>query len=181
MSTIPNNVVVLVDEAYREFADPALGDPVTDLLSEHRNLVITRTFSKAYGLAGLRVGYAITDPDIVSEMDKILLPFAVNNAAQAGAMAALGALDEIQPKIDQILSERTRVVAKLTEAGWKLPPAEANFVYLATGEQTDEICLALERRGVVVRPFAGDGIRGTIGTESENDRFMDTLNEVATP
>ena len=181
MSAIPNNVVVLVDEAYREFANPALGDPVTDLLPDHRNLVITRTFSKAYGLAGLRVGYAITDADIVSEMDKILLPFAVNNAAQAGAMAALGALEEIQPKIDQLLAERTRVVESLTEAGWKLPPAEANFVYLATGEQTDEICVALERRGVVVRPFSGDGLRVTIGTEAENDRFMTTLNEVAAP
>ncbi len=181
LSAIPNNVVVLVDEAYREFADPKLGDPVTDLLGDHRNLVITRTFSKAYGMAGLRVGYAITDPEIVSEMDKILLPFAVNNAAQAAALAAMGALDEIQPKIDRILSERTRVVDTLSEAGWALPPAEANFVYLATGEQTDEICVALERQGVVTRPFSGDGIRVTIGTVEENDRFMNTLNSVAQP
>ncbi len=181
LAKIPNNVVVLVDEAYREFADPKLGDPVTDLLSDHRNLVITRTFSKAYGMAGLRVGYAITDPEIVSEMDKILLPFAVNNAAQAGALAAMASLDEIQPKIDQILTERSRVIETLTQAGWALPPAEANFVYLATGEQTDEVCVALERQGVVTRPFSGDGIRVTIGTVEENDRFMNTLNSVATP
>ncbi|MCL4145519.1 UNVERIFIED_CONTAM: hypothetical protein GTU68_063708, partial [Idotea baltica] len=114
LASIPNNVIVLVDEAYREFADPALGDPLTDLLPNHRNLVISRTFSKAYGLAGLRVGYAITDPEIVLEMDKILLPFAVNSAAQAAALAALSSLDEIQVKIDQILAERTRVIASLS-------------------------------------------------------------------
>lgn len=181
LSSIPNNVVVLIDEAYREFADPKLGDPITDLLPDHRNVVITRTFSKAYGMAGLRVGYAVTDAETVSEMDKILLPFAVNNVAQAAAMAALDSLDDIQPKIDQILAERTRVVDTLTEAGWSLPPAEANFVYLATGEQTDEICVALERQGVVTRPFSGDGIRVTIGTVEENDRFIDTLGSVATP
>ena len=178
LESIPNNVVVLIDEAYREFSDPALGDPVTDVLPHHRNVIITRTFSKAYGMAGLRTGYAISDPEIISELDKVLLAFAVNSAAQAGAMAALGALDEIQVNIDRIKQERTRVVAALTDAGWNLPPAYANFVYLATGEQTDEVGLGLERRGVVVRPFSGDGLRITIGSEAENDRFLATLAEV---
>ncbi len=89
LRAVPDDVIVLVDEAYREFADPALGDPVADLLPHHRNLVVSRTFSKAYGLAGLRVGYAITDPEIVSEIDKTLLAFAVNSAGQAAAMAAI--------------------------------------------------------------------------------------------
>jgi histidinol-phosphate aminotransferase len=111
-------------------------------------------------------------------LDKVLLAFAVNSAAQAGAMAALEALDEIQVNIDRIKQERTRVVSALTDAGWHLPPAYANFVYLATGEQTDEIGLGLERRGVVVRPFSGDGLRVTIGSEAENDRFLTTLAEV---
>ncbi len=181
LGAIPDDVVVLVDEAYREFADPGLGDPVTDLLPHHRNLMITRTFSKAYGLAGLRIGYAITDPDIVAEIDKVLLAFAVNSAGQAAAMAALDALDDIKPNIDRILAERARVVTALGDAGWKLPPAEANFVYLPTGDRTDEICLALERRGVVTRPFSGDGLRVTIGSEAENQRFLDTLAEVAKP
>ncbi len=181
LSSIPDDVVVLVDEAYREFADPELGDPVAELLPVHRNLVVTRTFSKAYGLAGLRVGYAITDPEIVAQIDKILIPFAVNNLAQAGALAALASLDQIQPKVDQILDERARVVTELTQAGWKLPPAEANFVYLATAERTDEIYVELERRGVVTRPFSGDGIRVTIGTPTENDRFLATLADIASP
>jgi histidinol-phosphate aminotransferase len=148
------------------------------VLPNHRNVIITRTFSKAYGMAGLRTGYAISDPEIISELDKVLLAFAVNSAAQAGAMAALEALDEIQVNIDRIKQERTRVVSALTDAGWHLPPAYANFVYLATGEQTDEIGLGLERRGVVVRPFSGDGLRVTIGSEAENDRFLTTLAEV---
>lgn len=179
LGRIPDDVVVLVDEAYREFADPALGDPVRDLIPDHRNVVVTRTFSKAYGLAGVRCGYAVADPEIVTEMDKILLPFAVNAVAQAGALAALSALDDIQPKLDLLIAERGRVVEALTKAGWKLPPAEANFVYLATGERTDEIYLGLERRGVVTRPFSGDGIRVTIGSPAENDRFLTTLAEVA--
>jgi histidinol-phosphate aminotransferase len=177
LARIPDDVIVLVDEAYREFADPALGDPL-DLLAEHRNLVVTRTFSKAYGLAGLRVGYAVCDPEIVQEIDKILLPFAVNAVAQAAAIAALSALDRIQPRIDELLAERTRLVARLEGAGWRLPPAQANFVYLATGDRTDDIYLALERRGVVTRPFSGAGIRVTVGTPAENDRFLATLAEV---
>ncbi|MDH4278259.1 MAG: histidinol-phosphate transaminase [Acidimicrobiia bacterium] len=177
LETIPSNVVVLVDEAYREFADPALGDPVTDLLPHHQNVVITRTFSKAYGLAGLRVGYAITNPEIITEMDKILLAFAVNGAAQAAALATLDAIDEYQPRIRTLLDERTRVVAALTAAGHTLPDAQANFVYVPLGDRTEKVCLGLEQRGVVTRPFPGDGIRVTIGTPAENDRFLAALGD----
>ena len=177
LESIPSNIIVLVDEAYREFADPALGDPVTDLLPHHRNVIITRTFSKAYGLAGLRVGYAITDPEIITEMDKILLAFAVNGAAQAAALATLDALDEYQPRIKTLLSERARMVEALTKRGHKLPDAQANFVYLPLGTETERICLGLERRGVVTRPFPGDGIRVTIGTAAENDRFLAALQD----
>jgi len=175
LASIPSNVVVLVDEAYREFADPKLGDPVADLLPHHRNLIITRTFSKAYGLAGLRVGYAITDPEIVTELDKILLAFAVNTTAQAGAMAALDSLDAYQPRIQTLLGERSRVVARLTEAGHRLPDAQANFVFVPLGDRTEKTCLQLEQRGVVTRPFPGIGLRVTIGTPEENDRFMAAL------
>ena len=130
-----NEVMVVIDEAYREFADPALGDPVTELLPDHRNVVVFRTFSKAYGLAGLRSGYAIAHPDVIVDLDKLLLPFTNNRLAQAAVMAAIAASDEIQPKIDDLIAERSRLVAELTAAGWKLPDAQANFVYLpsATG------------------------------------------------
>lgn len=177
LESIPSNVVVLVDEAYREFADPDLGDPITDLLPHHHNVVVTRTFSKAYGLAGLRVGYAITDPEIITEMDKILLAFAVNGAAQAAALATLDAIDDYQPRIATLLAERDRMVDALTEAGHVLPDAQANFVYLPLGERTEKICLGLEQRGVVTRPFPGDGIRVTVGAPSENDRFLGALSD----
>ncbi|MDH3295342.1 MAG: histidinol-phosphate transaminase [Acidimicrobiia bacterium] len=180
LESIPSNVIVLIDEAYREFADPALGDPVTDLLPHHRNVIITRTFSKAYGLAGLRVGYAITDPEIVTELDKILLAFAVNGPGQAAALAALDSRDEIQPRIDDLLGERTRLVNGLTEAGHKLPDAQANFVFLPLGERAEAVCHGLERRGVVTRPFPGVGIRVTVGTAAENERFLTSLADVET-
>ena len=182
--SIPADVVVLVDEAYREFADPALGDPVTELLPRFDNVAVARTFSKAYGLASLRVGYVMAHPEIVSAIDKCLIPFNVNGLAQAAALAALGddgAAAEAQSNIDGIKVERGRVAAALAADGWDIPDAQANFVWMHLGDRTDEVCIALERRGVVVRPFSGIGIRVTIGTPSQNDRFLATLAEVAHP
>lgn len=171
--------VVVIDEAYREFLDPSFGDPVHDLLDDHPNVVVTRTFSKAHGLAGIRVGYAVGHPEVIASIDKTLFPFAVNGPAQAAAIAAIDHEPEISARVAAILAERARVVAALTEAGWRLPDAQANFVYLPLGAVTDELYLALERRGVVTRPFSGEGIRVTIGSAAENDRFLATLAEVA--
>ena len=141
-------------------------------------IVVTRSMSKAYGLAGLRVGYLVGHPDVVTEIDKTLLPFAVNLVAQAGALAAVRNRADYQPKIDLIVSERERVVASLAAAGWDLYPTQANFVYLELGDRTDEVYVGLEKRGVVTRPFAGEGVRVTIGTPEENDRFLAALAEV---
>ncbi len=174
LSRIPDNVIVLVDEAYREFSDPALGDPL-DLTEDHDNLIVTRTFSKAFGLAGLRIGYAVAHPDVVTEMDKILLAFAVNGAAQAAAMAVIDHRDDYQPFIDSLLAERTRLVSELEARGHRLPDTQANFVYLPLGEQAAEVAMALERQGVVTRPFPNNGIRVTVGTEAENNRFLAAL------
>lgn len=178
LEQVPAHVIVLIDEAYREFLDPSFGDP-TELLADHENVVVSRTFSKAYGLAGLRVGYLVADPDIVDQVNKVLIPFAVNGPAQAGALAALKAQSDYEPLLAGLRSERSRVVASLTEAGWDLPDAQANFVYLPTGERTEELYVAIEKRGVVTRPFAGEGIRVTIGTPEENDRFLATLSDVS--
>ena len=183
-ASIPDDVVVLVDEAYREFADPALGDPVVDLLPRFDNVAVARTFSKAYGLASLRLGYVMAHPEVVSAIDKCLIPFNVNGLAQAAALAALeddAAAEEAQANIDAIKVERARVAAALAADGWDVPDAQANFVWMHLGDRTDEVCIALERRGVVVRPFSGIGIRVTIGTPAQNDRFLTTLAEVAQP
>ena len=159
---VPTDVVVLVDEAYREFADPALGDPVTDLLPRFDNVAVARTFSKAYGLASLRVGYLMAHPEITSAIDKCLIPFNVNGLAQAAALAALSddAVTEAQANIDAIRAERGRVAAALSADGWDIGDAQANFVWIHLGDRTDEVCIALEQRGVVVRPFSGRGRPG---------------------
>ena len=180
---IPGDVVVLVDEAYREFSDPALGDPVADLLPRFDNVAVARTFSKAYGLASLRVGYVAAHPEVVSAIDKCLIPFNVNGLAQAAALAALSdeAAAEAQANINAIKTERSRLVATLTADGWDIPDAQANFVWLPLGDRTDESCIGLEQRGVVVRPFSGVGIRVTIGTPAQNTRFLTALTEVTHP
>ncbi len=170
--------IVVIDEAYREFLDPSLGDPVRDLIPRYPNVVVTRTFSKAQGMAGIRAGYAIADPEVIADVDKTLFPFAVSALAQAAAIAAIDAEAEIVVRVGNILSERARVIAELTAAGWHLPDAQANFVYLPIGERTDEIYLGLEKRGVVTRPFSNEGIRVTISTPDENDRFLQTLAAV---
>ena len=178
LDVIDPSTVVVIDEAYREFLDPSFGDPVRDLVPDHPNVVVTRTFSKAHGLAGIRVGYAIGHPEVIAAIDKTLFPFAVNAVAQAAAIAAIDADDEIAVRVRRILAERARVLSVLGDAGWRLPDAQANFVYLPLGAATDEVYVALERRGVVTRPFSGEGIRVTIGSPDQNDRFLATLAEL---
>jgi histidinol-phosphate aminotransferase len=175
LHAVADDVIVVVDEAYREFMSPELGDPVTDLLPHHPNLVVLRTFSKAQGLAALRVGYAIAHPEVIETIDKTLFPFAVNGLAQIAAMAAIDAHAEVMDRVGFIIEERSRVALALADAGWRLPDPEANFVYLPLGSRTEEVHVEMEKQGVVTRPFAGEGIRVTIGTVEENDRFLRTL------
>lgn len=176
-----DGVIVVVDEAYREFLDPGFGDPVADLVPRHPNILVTRTMSKAHGLAGLRLGYAVGHPEVIASLDKTLHPFAVNALAQAAALAAIEHDHLIRARVDAILAERARVEVELRAAGWTFPNHQANFVWLSLGDRTDEVTLGLERRGVVVRPFSGEGIRVTIGSPEENDRFLTALAEVAAP
>ena len=178
VARVPDDVLIVIDEAYREFVDPAYGDPVAELVPRFANVVVTRTFSKAHGLAGLRLGYAIGDPRVIATVDKTLLPFAVNSLAQAAALAAIENTDAIAERVRAIVSERARVEDELAGAGWKLPDHQGNFVWLRTGVASDEVGLGLERRGVVVRAFSGDGVRVTIGTPAENDRFLAALADV---
>ena len=138
---IPEDVIVVIDEAYREFSDPAFGDPVTELLPSHPNVLVTRTFSKAYGLAGLRTGYAIGDPELIEQLDKTQLAFSVNNLAQAGALAAIEHEHLAKANVAMLNAERERCVAALVADGWDLGPAHANFVFLPTGERTDDVAL----------------------------------------
>ncbi|MGA1746313.1 MAG: histidinol-phosphate transaminase [Ilumatobacteraceae bacterium] len=173
-----SGAIVVVDEAYREFVGDDVADPVHALIERHPNVMVTRTLSKAHGLAGLRMGYAVAHPTVIADFDKCTLPFAVNGLAQVAAMAAIDNIEMINERARGIVAERGRVEAALRQHGWWLPAHRANFVYLDCGDRTGEITLSLERSGVVVRPFEGEGIRVTIGSAVENDRFMTAMAEI---
>ena len=170
LNKIPDDVIVVIDEAYREFNDVSFGDPV-ELQASHRNVVVTRTFSKAFGLAGLRSGYAVCDPEIITELDKVRLAFSVSNLSQAGMLAAIEHEEQAMAKVSVLRAERERCVEALSAAGVAMPPTHANFVFIPTGDATD-IAVAMEKQGVVTRPFPGVGLRVTVGSPEENDRWL---------
>ncbi len=174
LDAVPSDCLVVLDEAYREFnRDPDVPDAIT-LYRDRPNVAVLRTFSKAYGLAGLRVGYAVAHPDVADAIRMTSVPFAVSSIAQAAAVASLRpvAEHELLERVDTTVAERTRVSAALRAAGWHIPDSEANFVWLATGQATERSAAACAEAGVVVRPFAGEGLRVTIGEPEANDIFL---------
>ena len=173
LDRIPGHVLVVVDEAYREFVrDPEVPDAL-EVYRERPNVAVLRTFSKAYGLAGLRVGFAVAHEPVADALRKTAVPFGVSGLAQTAAVASLGAEDELLERVAALVTERTRVQDALREQGWSaVPPSQANFVWLRLGERTDEFAAACEEAGVVVRPFSGEGARVTVGEPEANDIFL---------
>ncbi|WP_375491132.1 histidinol-phosphate transaminase [uncultured Jatrophihabitans sp.] len=175
LRAVPSDVVVALDEAYREFvADDAVPDGLT-LLDEFPNVVVLRTFSKAYGLAGLRVGYAIAgDPAVAAAIAQTQVPFAVTTVAQAAALASLEApaQEQMRERVAEVVAERERVRAELLRLGHAVPPTQANFVWVPLGDTTTAWAAGCEARGVIVRAFAGSGARVTVSSPEENDRFL---------
>ncbi|WP_182897989.1 histidinol-phosphate transaminase [Microbispora sp. H10830] len=172
LDRVPENVTVVLDEAYREYVrDADVPDGLT-LYRERPNVAVLRTFSKAYGLAGLRVGYLIGHEPVAAAVRKTLLPFAVNHLAQAAAIASLQAEDELQERVETVIKERSRVREALLSQGWTVPPTEANFVWLRLGERTMEFAGTCAAAGVAVRPFDGEGARISIGDREANDVFL---------
>lgn len=169
---LPGDVLLVIDEAYREYVDPDAVPDALDLLGDRPNVVVTRTFSKAYALAGLRVGYCIGSPDVVSAVRKCQVPFSVSGLAQESAIAALGDLEEVRRRAKLTVAERERVRAALLEQGYDVPPSQANFVWLPLGERSADFAAHCLENAVVVRPFAGEGVRVTIGTDAENDQLL---------
>ncbi|MEO9139712.1 MAG: histidinol-phosphate transaminase [Jatrophihabitans sp.] len=182
LRAVPSDVVVALDEAYREFVtDPDVPDGLT-LLAEFPNLVVLRTFSKAYGLAGLRVGHAVAaDPAIAAAMAQTQVPFAVSSVAQAAALASLEApaQEQMRERVAEVVTERVRVRHALHGMGYELPHTEANFVWLPLGDRTAQWAAGCEERQVIVRAFAGMGARVTISTPAENDRFLEAAAALA--
>ena len=177
LARVPENVVVVMDEAYCHFnRDDAAVDGLT-LLKDHPNVVVLRTFSKAYGLAGLRIGFAISTPEISDDLRRVATPFTVTTLAQQAAIASLAAEDELNERVNRIVAERTRVFDELTRQGWKIVPSQANFLWLATGDDTDRIDEVMVSHGVFARCWSEEGIRLSIGLDAENDRAIEALSQ----
>ncbi|MES9538082.1 histidinol-phosphate transaminase [Actinomadura sp. NPDC000600] len=172
LDRVPADCLVVLDEAYREYIrDEEVPDGLT-LYGDRPNLAILRTFSKAYGLAGLRIGYLVAHPLVAGSIRKTFLPFSVNSVAQAAGIASLEATDELMQRVEGTVQERVRVRDSLLADGWTVPPTEANFVWLRLGDRTMEFSAACDAQGVSVRPFDGEGARVSIGSPEENDAFL---------
>ena len=179
LERVPTSCLVVLDEAYVEFVtDPRVTDS-TLLLASHPNLLITRTFSKAHGLAGLRVGYAVGHPDVIGMIDRTLVPFLVNELGQRAARASLAAIDEMRARVADVVAERARVADALRGSGWSVPDPQGNFVWLPVTQLAADLGVALERHGVVARAFADVGIRVTVSDAASNDRFIGALAAAA--
>lgn len=181
LDTVPSDVLVVLDEAYREFVtDTSVIDGIS-LLPRYQNLIVLRTFSKAYGLAGLRVGYGVAaDPAVAMAVRKTQVPFAVTQLAQVAALASLEdeAAKQLAERVGYLIDERARVLAELLAYGYSVPQSQANFVWLPEGAaatggvDTEAFAAGCEAFGIITRAFAGSGVRVTISTREENDQFL---------
>ncbi|MGQ0719686.1 MAG: pyridoxal phosphate-dependent aminotransferase [Pseudonocardiales bacterium] len=175
LDAVPGGVLVALDEAYHEFVtDPAVPDGVAlnrDNLGRD-NLAVLRTFSKAYGLAGLRIGYCVAPEPITTALRKVYVPFSVNSLAQVAALASLDVADELLARCQEIAAERDRVRAVLLTMGYAVPDSQANFVWLPLGERTtafDNHCL---EHKIVIRAFPDAGARVTVSSPADNEAFL---------
>lgn len=173
MESVPSDVLVLFDEAYFQFNTDTDTSVAMDLFRAYPNVVVAHTFSKAYGLAGLRIGYGVAPADVIEGMRKVALPFGVTDVAQTAALASLDAYDELTDRVKSIVSERNRVVAALKEQGWDFPEPYANFFWLPLGERTDEAAAQFLAAGLSTRVFSGEGIRISIGEVEANDLVIE--------
>jgi histidinol-phosphate aminotransferase len=172
VDAVPEHVLIAIDEAYVEYIrEPMLPDSL-EFARARGNVVVLRTFSKAYGLAGLRVGYAVGHPELITALDKVYVPFSLTSISQAAAIASLDAADELLARTDAVVAERSRVATALRDAGFSLPPSQANFVWLPLGPRTADFVARAADSRIVVRPYGADGVRVTIGAPEENDALL---------
>ena len=173
VAAVPPDILVVIDEAYVEYIRDDLLPESLGLARKYPNVVVLRTFSKAYGLAGLRVGYAVGDPEVITALGKVYVPFTSSSISQAAAIASLQAADELLVRTDAVVDERRRVSAALTDLGYTVPDSQANFVWLPLAEQTaDFAARAAAEARLLVRPYGNEGARVSIGARPENDAFL---------
>lgn len=179
LAKVPATVPVVIDEAYFEFCaassipegeEPPLNG--LDIYRDYPNVIILRTFSKAQGLAGLRVGYSISHPQITRHLRVAATPFAVSALAERAAVASIEHQEAVMERVSHIVAERERVTARLRELGYEFPSTYANFVWLPLGERTGDFVDLMNRNALSVRAFGSEGVRVSIGEVEANDRFL---------
>ncbi len=175
LDAVPSNILVVLDEAYFEYTRPDAAGNHTDgveLARGRRNVIVLRTFSKAYGLAGLRVGYAVADPEVITALSKVRIAFAVSTIAQQAAVSSLEASIELLARTEALIAERERVRDALVAGGYDVGTSQSNFVWLPLAERSGEFAAAAAEEGVLLRAYGNDGVRVTIGDPHENDAFL---------
>ncbi len=177
LARVPREVLVVVDEAYVEFVRDGAATDGLALAAEFKNVLVLRTFSKAYGLAGLRVGYAVARPRLIRGLRAASTPFGVNALGQAAALAALRETDLVRDRCDRIVQERARVVAALRAAGWTVPETQGNFYWLAVGRHAAAFARESALSGAMVRAFDGEGVRVSVGENEGNDAVIDLARQ----
>lgn len=173
LDRVPRDVIVVVDEAYVEFVRDPEAVRGLEVWRDRPNVVVLRTFSKAYGLAGLRVGYAVAHPPVAAALRKTATPFGVNSIAQVAAIASLDAFDELEERVESLVAERERVAQALADQGWQLPRSDANFVWFPLGPDSTAFSQACGEAGLTVRQYGDDGVRVTIGEVEANSRLIE--------
>ena len=172
LDRVPDDCLVVLDEAYADYVrDPAVPNGI-DVYRDRPNVAVLRTFSKAHGLVGLRVGYLIGPDPVAAAARTTMLPFTVNALAQTAAIASLAAEAELHERVDLAVKERARVRDELLAQGWTVPPTEANFVWLRLGPDTQDFAAVCAEAGISIRPFGDEGARISVGTPEADDAFL---------
>jgi histidinol-phosphate aminotransferase len=185
LKKVPGDVLVVLDEAYREYAERSDLPDALALFREYNNLLTLRTFSKVYGLAGLRIGYGIGHPTLVAEMNKLRTPFNVTSVGQAAALAALDDSDHVRRSVEMNRTERRRLFDELRNLGFFPVPSETNFLFIPIGPNAKSLCDDLLLDGVIVRPLAWmgfpDSIRISVGNPAQNTKLLQAISRTLLP
>jgi len=182
LDKLPPHILVIFDEAYYEYVDDPGYPQTLDFVKEERNVIVLRTFSKIYGLAGLRVGYGIAKKEIIAVLNRARSPFNVNSLAQVAALASLEDEDQVKRSRKLVEEEKEFLYSRLRKLGLSFIPTQANFILIKIGKRAGKIEQALLRRGIIVRGMAGydlsEYIRVTIGTRKQNEEFLGSLQKI---
>ena len=179
LDQLPRDLIVVLDEAYTEYVTDHDYPDGLGLLADYPNLMVTRTFSKIYALAGLRIGYSVSHPDLAELLNRVRQPFNTNSLAQVAALAALEDDDHVHRSRQLNTAGRDALAGGLQELGFRVLPSQGNFVLVRIGEAAAACHEALLRAGIIVRPVAGYGLpdflRITVGLPAQNERLLEAL------